>query len=402
METSKKRIRRVFNPLTLTCSIEPLATGAQVAQVYFADNAEYIPNREGILGLATILTPTVTTFCKDDDWQGGQSNARLGRFDWLVNGKPIADVWPEGSFSIDTTPTASRGTLTIRHNIPADTQVSLTFEAQITDPRTNVTYSVVSNAIVLYTSTAVESEKSITVSRDLVEYDTFLDFLLERNWCIVNGITPDMSEADAMSQGTPHIQQVSYTCYAGKNSIPATNVTLQQFNGEEFVDASENIALIHDRASQTVTFDVRLLPDNTRFRLLYEPDDRNVRYADFSVVRRYSAFDVSYVNIGNVADSETVRLIDAVVTTKGTTSRILPHPEAQMVMQWLSDSSTKSKTPHNQGEHGRIDIIKAGMGTQKADGWLDVYMDISHRQWAVITSEKGEIIVDNNNRYIIT
>lgn len=402
METSKKRIRRVFNPLTLTCSIEPLATGAQVAQVYFADTDEYVPDREGILGLATVLIPTVNTYCKDADWQGGISNARLGRFDWYVNGKPITDVWPEGYYSIDNTPTSSRGTLTIRHNIQTDTQASLSFEAQITDPRTNITYTVVSDALVLYTSSAVESEKSITVSRDLVEYDTFLDFLLERNWCIDNGITPDMSEAEAMSNGTPFIQRISYTCYAGKEVITAENVTLQQFNGKEFVDAFENIALIHDRASQTVTFDVRLLPDNTRFRLLYEPDDRNVRYADFSVVRKYSPFDVDYINVGNVADTETVRLIDAVVTTKGTTSRILPHPEAQMVMQWLSDSSTKSKTPHNQGEHGRIDIIKAGMGTQKADGWLDVYMDITYRHWAVITSDKGEIIVDDTNKYIIT
>lgn len=402
METSKKRIRRVFNPLTLTCSIEPLATGAQVAQTFFAARNEFVPNREGLLGLATVLTPTVNTFCKDSDWRGGLSNKSLGKVQWRVNGLPIEDVWGEGFYSVDMSATDRRGTLTIKKNLVADTQAVLVFEAQLTDPRTNVTYSVVSNEIVLSCTTASESEKSITVSRDLIEYNPFLDYLLERDWCLANSVTPKMTQQEAMSEGSPYLQQVTYACYYGNDKVQSKNVKLQQLVDDKYVDATENIALIHDRDTQTIIFDCRLLHDNTRFRLVYTPDAVTVRYAHFSIVRNYCAFDVDYVNTGGVADNENIRLMDAIVTTKDTTSRKLPFPEAQMVMQWMTDSSTKRGVLHNQGEHGRIDLSKAEMGSTKADGFIDVYMNITYRHWAVLTTETGQIIVDDTYKYIIT
>lgn len=402
MITQKKRLRSIYEPLTVTCQVLPSDSGAPLNQVYHSATGEYIPSREGVTGLASILSPIVSAYTKDNTWQNRRINSILGTVSWKVNGQPIENVWSATDYNINMSSTDRRGELTIRKNVAPDTQTVIGFEATFTDPRTGDNYTVRAKDIVLSTTTAAPDEFSVGVSKDVVYYDMFLDRLVERDYCVANNITPDMSEADALKVGTPYRQRFAFTFYKGKGKTTptASEVKVYKLVDGNYVqlttDMDEVLALTRDY----IDLDCRLVALNERYRVEYTPAEGNRCYDDFSIVRTTSAFDVMYINTADIDTNETTRKIDVRITTKGKTSRTLPHPEAQLTLQWMTDSVNATEVRHNQGSHGIIDISRAQPGDTQATNWLDIYLDINYRGQAAIMTLDQARATDNGSTLI--
>ena len=148
METSRKRIRKDFAPLTVSVSLACSTAFSPVTQVFRAASSEYEPDRSIT---PTLLQPTVIAAADDGSWPTPNSNAMLANMQWFANGVDITTLndW-NGLYTIDTVG-ATRGGLTIFRNLTPAERLSMHFEADLVDNRLGVTHHNKTDAIVLTT-----------------------------------------------------------------------------------------------------------------------------------------------------------------------------------------------------------------------------------------------------------
>ena len=89
METSRKRIRRDFAPLTVSVAIACDSAYSPLMQVYDAQTGEYEPNRQLS---PTVIRPEVNAVASDGSWPNHSANKALANLKWYVNGVNITTL----------------------------------------------------------------------------------------------------------------------------------------------------------------------------------------------------------------------------------------------------------------------------------------------------------------------
>lgn len=403
MYTRKTRLKTSYEPLMVSCSVTVDANCSPLGQTYNEVTGEYNPDRAGETGLPTIIVPVVYASSNDATWTNREVNSLLEDMHWLVNGQDITEVWNKEDYAVadGKDGTYKRGTLIVTKNIKSGTQCELHLEAAFNDSRTKDNYRVMSDRIMLSTTSLSQDEYAISVSRRLVKYDMFKDRLLERDYCVANGLEPDMDADDALRVGTPYKQTIAFTCYRGAGKITPDRGQVKLLlatGGGKFASAEDNDCVEEWDDTGRVTIDCRLLGENTVFRLQYVSPN-NVCYADFQIRKTISAFNVEMCNTSSIEDGDTEKRMYAIVTVVGNENRKLPHPEAQLVMKWMTDCGDKTAVEHNEGSLGVINLKTAGVSV--TDDELEVYLKIDYRSQASIVA-LADAIATSDGKTLLT
>ncbi len=180
--SQRTHTRVKFRPLTVSCQMVCLTEMSPCAQSVstLSGAAEYEPDRSLT---PTVILPEVRAVDPDGIFRRGNANEFLStdsdKMIWLGDGEPIADVWTAGEdYSIDISSSDTRGALTIKKNLPANSNVVLTFRGQFLDWRTGITYDVESNEIALTCTEKGTDVIQCSVDKPLVTYDPLYDNLL--------------------------------------------------------------------------------------------------------------------------------------------------------------------------------------------------------------------------------
>lgn len=180
--SQRTHTRVKFRPLTVSCQMVCLTEMSPCAQSVstLSGAAEYEPDRSLT---PTVILPEVHAVDPDGIFRRGNANEFLStdsdKMIWLVDGEPIADVWTAGEdYSVDISSSDTRGALTIKKNLPANSNVVLTFRGQFLDWRTGITYDVESNEIALTCTEKGTDVIQCSVDKPLVTYDPLYDNLL--------------------------------------------------------------------------------------------------------------------------------------------------------------------------------------------------------------------------------
>lgn len=412
METTKKRIRRDYTPLSVAVSIvnrNPL--GSPMTQVYTEKTNTYEPNHTGtplVLGINTNLKAkdgkTITTYTNKD----------IGEMKWLLNGVDITTLsdWKactnastvDGDYFI-TKDGDNRGQITIYKNFTAGWRADLNFEGKIPDKRLGTNVLIATDPVSIGCDASSEDKYSMDLGEDAaMTYNPFVDKLSIYSYEKAHGYTlSDNDKAEAEADINNYRRTIPIHVYQGGETI-TEGYTVSIYR----IDSSGNITEIDTTADDNeiisltptaVTFDLRLT-ETENYLVRAQKDGKVIASHQCGVTRKYPVYRLEPLNGTSISADEVYRLSEAQCSSEG---NIVSNPERVLDIQWLTDTAYKTKMKHQTGQRAKINIEDAGVGTTYEDDWLDMYMESKQKgTYAIATDNDGAILTDSDGTpYII-
>ncbi len=401
MRSNKKRIRIDYAPLHVAVSVSCLTPASPAMQVYSASGDEFEPDRELT---PSQFRPLVYAQAPDGSREGSFANASLAQMRWYVNGEDISGLpeW-EGLYSIDGTSTDSRGTLTVKRNVPPGLRLALHFEAVFADPRLGVNIEVRTDPVTLSTEDASEDTYTVSIGEtQAIRYNPFDDALLTYRYKAAQGLTEESAEAEAdATDSNAHIRRIPVTVYRGSKAM-GTGYALRLYrisgSAQTELHAGEDEAV--EIGSDHVTLDLRLVESAAYvLKAVIDGSGRVPPQICFSAGREYPAFDCSPTNGTGINAGDEYRL-DRAQVSRG--DRIVECPEAAVDITWCTDTASKTRKVQGTGSAVKFKLADTGIGETYEDDWVDVYTESELRPvYRTAVSEDGDVFTDENGDNLI-
>ncbi len=404
MRSNKKRIRIDYAPLNVAVSVSCLTPASPAMQVYNASlpsGEQYEPDRSLS---PSQFQPLVYAQANDGSWDKALVNGSLAQMHWYVNNEEITTLpdW-EGLYSIDTSTTDKRGTITISRNVRPSERLMLHFEGVIADKRLGTNIEVITDPVTLSTEDASEDTYQVSIGdSQAIQYNPFNDKLLIYNYKVAQGlITPSESEEAAATDVNAHIRRIPVTVYKGSKAMTSGYILhLYRINGTVLTELNEGEDEVVTIGLDSITLDMRVVEKADYLIKVEIADTKRVEpQIHFSIGRIYPPFDCRPTNGAGINVDDEYRLDSAQVSCN---NRIVDCPAALVEILWCTDTATKERMVHNEGVSTKFKIADTGIGATHEDDWLDVYTEFEMRPtYAVAASEGGDTFVNEKGENLI-
>lgn len=399
MESSKRRIRVEYAPLNVAVSLVLLTPNSPLVQVCNTLINQYEPDRTLT---PTVLLPQVVANASDGSWPEPHSNSFLANVKWLSDGIDITTIpaW-QGKYEIGNAG-STKGSLTIKRNLPPNERISLVFKADLVDTRTGVTYPIETEPQVLSSSVKSQDQYSIGIGESqIIRYDPFKDKLAIYDYKVAQGLmAPSNTAKAAATDENSYIRDIPVSVFQGERLI-SSGFTLKYYR----VNSDLSLTELQSTDDEIISFDnAHIVLD---LRLITKSDylikaiagDREVAQIQFSVNRVYQAFSIRPTNGISISPGDTERCDTAMVDCDG---NIVECPEVMLRMVWKTDTASLTEKIHNEGQRTVFLLSSTGIGNTYTNDWLDTYVSADHKPaHCVATDENGNIFTDENgNDYI--
>lgn len=404
MQSSKKRIRKDFAPLTVIAHLVCVSQDSSpVTQVYNASNGQYEPDRSLS---PTLVYPEVIANAPDESWGRPKVNPLLYDIKWYVDNVDITTIaaW-ENKYTIEPTGD-NRGMLSITRNIEPHEIFSLRFEASLADTRLGVIVPIITDELILSTADKSEDEYTLSLADSAtIKYDPIRDLLAEYEYKVAQGI---IEGSEALRAAAVDInaweREIPLLVTRGESVITeGYTIKLYRVTGANtFVEltpgaANEVIAV----STSSVKLDLRLVTKNDYLVRLYVPDATEalklMDAVQFSVARVYRKYTCKPTNGTAIHPTDLQRYDKAMVACEG---NVVPYPEVAFRIVWKTDSYNLEGKTHNEGQTTIFTLSDTGIGNTWADDWLDVYCESEHKaahNLAVDSTGDNYVDSDGNN-----
>ena len=404
MRSNKKRIRIDYAPLNVAVSVSCLTPASPAMQVYNASlpsGEQYEPDRSLS---PSQFKPLIYAQASDGSWGKALANAILAQMHWYVNNEEISTLpdWND-LYSIDTTSTDSRGTITIGRNIRPGEKVMLHFEGVIADKRLGINIAVKTDPIILSTEDASEDTYQVSIGdSQAIQYNPFNDKLLVYNYKVAQGIIPESeSEESAATDANAHIRRIPVTVYKGSKAMTSGyTLHLYRISGTLLTELFSGDGEVVEIGSDHITLDLRVIEKADYLIKAEIADSKRVEpQIHFSISRHIPPFDCRPTNGTAINVDDEYRLDAAQVSCN---NKIVDYPAAIIAIRWCTDTATKERMIHNEGESTKFKIADTGIGNTYEDDWIDVYTEYEIRPtYSNATSEGGDVFVNEKGENLI-
>lgn len=401
METSRKRVRRDFCPLTVSVAIACATdSSSPMLQAYNAKEEEFEPDRTLS---PCVIRPIVTANATDGSWPNPYANNALANMKWFANGVSIATLadW-SGLYTIETEGNL-RGSLNIMRNCMPGEKISLHFEADLVDNRLGVTIPVKTDSVVLSTIDKSEDTYGIGISEDKsIKYNPFMDKLHLYEYKVAHGIIAvSATEEAAANDGNSYLRTIPIQLYKGGNILDASTYTVE-FHRMSSAIASTLLTEDDDEvvsiSSEAIVLDLRLITKGD-YLIKTFVDGEEVGKIQFSVSREYQSFTCSPMNEAAIAPDQKHRYDVVQVDSEG---QIVEHPENIIKIIWKTDTAKLTEVVHNEGENTVFSLSKTGIGKDYTNDWLETYVDAEQKGvMSVAIDEANDTLTDENGEILI-
>lgn len=399
METSRKRIRREFAPLSVSIAVACDSAYSPVTQVYDSEAAEYEPDR---YASPTVIRPIITANATDGSWPDPHANHALTDMHWYANGVDISTIasW-SGKYQIDQVG-ATRGSLIITRNVAPSERISLHFEAVLADNRLGVNIPIVTDEIILSTIDKSVDSWSASLSADKsILYNPFLDKLHLYDYKVAHGLISASAAGEAAARdGNEYERTIAFQVYKG-GVRQTSGFTVQLYRVvntsslTELTAADDEVVSI---STSAVVLDLRLI-EKDNYILLFKVDGTEISRVQFSVSRVYQSFTCEPTNDSPIIYGQTERFDEAQVDSEG---KIVDCPASIIEIVWKTDSAYLTNVTHNEGGTTEFQLAKTGVGQLATDDWLDIYTTaIQKPAYSVAIDEDANILTDENGNDLI-
>ena len=410
---SKKRIRKVFAPLTINTNTE--VTG-DLDQVYESMFQRWTPNRYPSTGGTPLkIQPRVylATGQGETSWVDGDYTSKLTNVTWYANGVLLRNTPLNGYFSVDVSGGASNGCLTITKNLSPAERYDLVMMAHILDTRTNQVIEIRTDIVQIGVSEITADEWDLSVVHDTaIKYYPLLDKLKEYDWKVANGkIAASTAERNKCIDGNQYELSLPVIISRGHNVIGSRDKYYNDCSIELFVDrgadgyvkvSPETCIFLRSISLTQIVLDQRFIPDMTNMKVELKVGGKSMGYELLSFSLSIGKYDCDPINGGDIDLTVSYRNDKALCTVNG---QPMEYPEAYLDINWYTTTSNASKVYHGNGETVTIDMARANIGTG-ANCWMDTIIESKVKAFcaAISVDADGNVIVvdDKNNAILYT
>lgn len=305
MQTIRQQVRRVYDPMTLSAAVE---VQGQLTQSHDLGTGEVSPSRTVT---PTYLVPRVYATASDGSVDGEQTPGAVA---WLVNGRPVAEVWASGEYSVSTAADASgrpKGTLCVMRDLTANETAIVEAHITVADTRLGINHTVEAPEVVLKCVGATQTRWDVGTPCPMeVAYNPLADMLDEYDWRKANGLLQAGEIAPELRWGNYLLRQ-PVTVKRGGRVLKASEYTVTVTDLATGKEAGFECGV----SGGEVTFDMRLIEDG-HYRVAAFVGGKKVGGYETHISRQEPTVTCSFVNTGSITASQSVRSDRVAFTTR--------------------------------------------------------------------------------------
>lgn len=400
-----------FEPLRTSCQLvclTPMSPAAQSANT-FLQTPQYEPDRSLT---PTVIFPDVRAIDPNNIFPHGAANKYLAlqSIAWTVNEKPIAEVWTETDYAIDTTDTDTRGALTIMKNLPAGSKAVLHFKGAFLDWRTGIAYTVESDDLALTCTDKGVDAVQCHVDKPVIVYDPLFDNLLLYEYKWARGLPVTGSRED-YRDGKSYEQDINVLLTVGTRHLEAiptgTNMRVVKLGTDTALTPKSEASPELIRATYpTITFDMRFVAKGE-----YE-----VQFVKDGTILARAAIGLS-TQVTMPTSGQGLRAADlhagqatyansAIINIK---DRLVEYPELYYLIRWFTqaqynDNGVWKYAKEQEWQHGEnmlAEVSQIGIGTTKNDSFFDYWFTADpHPAATLAADESGNVLADESGTFL--
>ena len=401
------KARRIFTPLNISVSVVCATPDSPFMQTLSGNT--YAPDRTQD-GYECKARPVINATTQDGSWDNKQSNLALAQVVWYAthNGKwtPLSsiDEWT-GKWSVDSSNTTSKGTLTITRNLGSNEAQQLRFVGILYDHRTNTNYTIESDPITLYTSDKGTDDYVMSITEDTdISYNPFLDKLALYDYKVANGLVSASSEArSACFDGNEYERHIPVEVYRA-NELMKDGYSIELYrNGARLLPSSADAPNeIISVSAQEIVIDLRLV-EKSDYTAKVMVGGKSVTQFQFSASRFYAPISQPIFTICSDIDwGKIMRANKAVVMYNG---NVVEYPNRLVELQWSTvakDGNVSTEKEWQEGERCAYRIDETGLGNTDSD-YIEERIayelrsandHLSDESGALLLDESGALLID--------
>ena len=398
MPIVSNKANRIFAPLDIAKSVVCASPKSPFMQTMAGD--KFFPDRTQS-GYECIAYPQINATAKDDSWDSKKSNMSLANMVWKVSTgtewKDISKInaW-SGKYSIDTSNTSNRGTLTIRRNLSSNDKQQLIFEADLYDYRTNSVVHLITDPITLYTADKGADTYGMGIREDTdISYNPFLDKLALYEYKVANNIISASTEArNACFDGNQYECHIPIDVYKSKDRI-TSGFSIELYRGTTKMSASSAASpneIISISASEIV-LDLRLVEKNN-YTIKAVINGKAVAQFQFSASRFYPSFgQPKFMVCNDIEWGKIYRSNKAILEYNG---RVVEYPNRIVELQWHTEATNGNIVTNKSWQEGDscyFSIKESGLGDVESD-YLEEQIEYGQRP-------ANDYLLDEGDNYLL-
>lgn len=398
MPIVSNKANRKFAPLDVSVSVVCASPKSPFMQTMAGD--KFFPDRTQS-GFECIAYTSINATAKDDSWDSKQSNMSLANMVWKVSTgtewKDISEInsW-SGKYSIDTSNTSNRGSLTIKRNLSSNDKQQLQFEADLYDYRTNSILHITADPITLYTADKGADTYGMGIREDTdISYNPFLDKLALYEYKVANNIISASTEArKACFDGNQYECHIPIDVYKSKDRI-TSGFSIELYRGTTKMSASSDASPneIISISTSEIVLDLRLVEKNN-YTIKAVIDGKAVAQFQFSASRFYPSFgQPKFMVCNDIEWGKIYRSNKAILEYNG---RVVEYPNRIVELQWHTEASNGSvitKKSWQEGNSCTFSIEESGLGDVESD-YLEEQIEYRQRP-------ANDYLIDEDSNYLL-
>lgn len=398
MPIVSNKANRIFAPLDIAKSVVCASPKSPFMQTMEGD--KFFPDRTQS-GYECIAYPQINATAKDDSWDSKKSNMSLANMVWKVSTgtewKDISKInaW-SGKYSIDTSNTSNRGTLTIRRNLSSNDKQQLIFEADLYDYRTNSVVHLITDPITLYTADKGADTYGMGIREDTdISYNPFLDKLALYEYKVANNIVSASTEArNACFDGNQYERHIPIDVYKTKEKI-TSGFTIELYRGTMKMAASSAASPneIISISTSEIVLDLRLVEKNN-YTIKAVINGKAVAQFQFSASRFYPSFNQpKFMVCNDIEWGKIYRSNKAILEYNG---RVVEYPNRIVELQWLTEATNGNIVTNKSWQEGNscyFSIKESGLGDVESD-YLEEQIEYGQRH-------ANDYLLDEGDNYLL-
>ena len=401
------KARRIFTPLNISVSVVCATPDSPFMQTLSGN--KYAPDRTQD-GYECKARPVINATTKDGSWDNKQSNLALAQVVWYAtyNGQwtPLSsiDEWT-GKWSVDSSNTTSRGTLTITRNLGSNEAQQLRFVGVLYDHRTKTNYNIESDPITLYTADKGADDYVMSITEDTdISYNPFLDKLALYDYKVANGLVAASAEArSACFDDNEYERHIPVEVYRA-NELMKDGYSIELYrNGARLLPSSADAPNeIISVSAKEIVIDLRLV-EKSDYTAKVMVGGKSVTQFQFSASRVYAPISQPIFTVCSDIDwGKIMRANKAVVMYNG---NVVEYPNRLVELQWSTlakDGNVSTEKAWQEGERCVYRIDETGLGNTDSD-YIEERIayelrsandHISDESGALLLDESGELLID--------
>lgn len=398
MPIVSNKANRIFAPLDIAKSVVCASPKSPFMQTMAGD--KFFPDRTQS-GYECIAYPQINATAKDDSWDSKKSNMSLANMVWKVSTgtewKDISKInaW-SGKYSIDTSNTSNRGTLTIRRNLSSNDKQQLIFEADLYDYRTNSVVHLITDPITLYTADKGADTYGMGIREDTdISYNPFLDKLALYEYKVANTIIAASTEArNACFDGNQYECHIPIDVYKSKDRI-TSGFSIELYRGTTKMSASSAASPneIISISTSEIVLDLRLVEKNN-YTIKAVINGKAVAQFQFSASRFYPSFgQPKFMVCNDIEWGKIYRSNKAILEYNG---RVVEYPNRIVELQWLTEATNGNIVTNKSWQEGNscyFSIKESGLGDVESD-YLEEQIEYGQRH-------ANDYLLDEGDNYLL-